>query len=210
MNMQNIPAKESVGNRYRNCFIAPEGWSFVDSDYSSQELCVIAFLSKDPVWIKALERGEDLHSVCAELVYGKKWKDGAEPDCAYYHKSKQKCKCKKHKTMRTGVKTINFGLAYGMSAFKLARTLHIPLKEAKALIEDYFKAFPKIKVMLDFLGRYAVSHGFSRTMAPFFRKRWYPYWESAMEHIEAHIREIEYNPVLGSIERAGKNAPIQG
>lgn len=114
-NMQQIPAKESVGNRYRNCFMAPEGWVFVDSDYSSQELCVIAYLSKDPVWLEALRLGQDLHSVCAELVYGKKWKDAAEDSCAYYAKgedgkqAKQKCKCKKHKVMRQGVKTINFG-----------------------------------------------------------------------------------------------------
>ena len=230
-NMQNIPAKEAVGNRYRNCFMAPQGWKFVDSDYSSQELCIIAFLSKDPVWNEALRKGQDLHSVCAELVYGRKWKEGAIlvptkvtkdgkektiPACAYYQKNdkgemqKQKCDCPKHKSMRTGVKTINFGLAYGMSAFKLSGTLSISLKEAEALIEDYFKAFPKIKALLEYLGRFGVLNGYSRTMAPFFRKRWYPYWQSASRQIEPHIMGIQYNGTLGAIERASKNAPIQG
>ena len=60
-NMQQIPAD----NSFRNCFIAPEGWCFVSSDYSSQELNVIAFGSKDPVWTDALQKGQDLHSVCA-------------------------------------------------------------------------------------------------------------------------------------------------
>ena len=56
-NMQQIPAD----NSFRNCFIAPEGWCFVSSDYSSQELNVIAFGSKDPVWTDALQKGQDLH-----------------------------------------------------------------------------------------------------------------------------------------------------
>ena len=109
-NMQQIPAD----NDYRNCFVSGyDDWVFVSGDYSSPELCIIATGSKDPVWIKALEDGEDLHSVCAELVYGKEWQDAAEPDCAYMQ-SKVKCNCPGHKKLRTNVKSINFGLAYGM------------------------------------------------------------------------------------------------
>jgi len=70
-NMQQIPAD----NAFRNCFIAPDGWSFVSADYASQELNVIAFGSQDPVWIKALEEGQDLHSTCADLVYGQRVSD---------------------------------------------------------------------------------------------------------------------------------------
>ncbi len=209
-NMQNIPAKEAVGNRYRNCFTCPTGWKFVDSDYSSQELVCIAFLSKDPVWTEALEKGQDLHSVAAELVYGKKWKEAAEDDCAYYHKGKDKCKCKKHKTMRQACKTINFGLAYGMSAMKLSATLKITKQEAEQLIKDYFAAFPRIGALLTALGRFGVKHGYSRTMAPFFRRRYYPFWRSVRHYIDAHLLDIEYNATLGSIERASKNHPIQG
>lgn len=108
-NMQNIPAKEEVGNIYRNCFIPPPGWKIADSDYNSQELVIIAYMSNDPVWMEALRKGQDLHSVCAELVFGSKWKEAAEETCTYYHKDKAKCSCKKHKSMRTKVKTINFG-----------------------------------------------------------------------------------------------------
>ena len=103
-NMQQIPAS----NLYRNCFIAPKDYVFVSSDYSSQELNVIAYGSQDPVFLEALRLNQDLHSVCAELVFGKEWIDAAEPDCAYM-KSKEKCECKKHKKLRTQVKTINFG-----------------------------------------------------------------------------------------------------
>jgi len=103
-NMQQIPAT----NKYRNCFVAPEGHVFVSSDYSSQELNVIAFGSKDPVFIQALQNGEDLHSVCAELVFQDVWINAAEEDCDYY-KTKEKCNCKVHKKLRTQVKTVNFG-----------------------------------------------------------------------------------------------------
>jgi DNA polymerase I-like protein with 3'-5' exonuclease and polymerase domains len=78
-NMQQMPSN----NLYRNCFIAPKDWVFVSSDYSSQELNVIAYGSKDPVFLQALENGEDLHSVCAELVFGQEWLDASEPDCLY-------------------------------------------------------------------------------------------------------------------------------
>lgn len=113
-NIQNIPAKESVGNRYRNAFIADEGWKFVDSDYKSQEAVLVASFSGDKVWLEAITKEQDLHSVCAEVVFQDKWKDAADSDCAYYkivdgHMLRDKCKCKKHKTLRTLVKTINFG-----------------------------------------------------------------------------------------------------
>jgi len=210
-NMQNIVVTESVGNKYRNAFIPPKGWSFVSSDYVSQELIVIAYLSKDPVWEAALSKGQDLHSLSAELVFGKAWKDAAEPGCEYYKDgAKQKCKCKKHKYMRTGTKTIGFGLAYGMSEFLLAGTLRIPLKEAKKLIEDYFKAFPGIGKLLDFLGDFGVRNGYIQTIWPYYRRRWFPNWQFYKGFIDAHLLSAQYHPGLGEIERASKNAPIQG
>jgi len=198
-NMQQIPAD----NAFRNCFIAPEGWKYVSADYSSQELNVIAFGSKDPVWLQALEEGKDLHSVCAELVYGSKWTDQAEPDCEYM-KNKSKCKCKEHKRLRTNVKTINFGLAYGMGASKLADTLQIDKKDAEQLIEDYFNAFPSIKGFLDKLGSFGTKFGYIKTFPPYNRRRWFTNWFPKMYNSRENSQEFS------SIERASKNTPIQG
>ena len=217
-NMQQIPAN----NDYRNCFIAGEDdWVFVSSDYSSQELAIIATGSKDPVWLAALTEGKDLHSVCAELVYGEQWKDSAEEDCAYYVYSteanvmsykkdsngvdvrcypKQKCNCPAHKKLRTNVKSINFGLAYGMGPNKLADTLLITERAAEKLIKDYFKAFPSIENFLKNLGLYGLQTGHIKTFAPYRRMRWFPEWKG-------------YNTSQkdkGKIERASKNTPIQG
>lgn len=213
-NMQQIPIIEDddpvIMNKYRNCFVPDtEEDVFVDSDYSSQELVVIASLSKDPVWMEALEKGHDLHSICAKLVFGKEWEDATLPGCAFKMET-QKCKCPGHKRMRTGVKTINFGLAYGMSEFKLSATLKIPVKAARELITRYFNTFPKIGGTLDALGRFAVKNGFIMTLAPYYRKRWYPLWHKVKHAVEYHLAKIEFNSLLGSIERTGKNTPIQG
>ena len=200
-NMQQIPAD----NRFRNCFTAPKDWCFVSSDYSSQELNVIAFGSKDPVWIDALQKGQDLHSVCADLVYGEKWYDTANEDCAYFvNNAKQKCNCKGHKGLRTNVKTINFGLAYGMGPNKLADTLNISKSDAEVLIEQYFEAFPAIGGFLNKLGNFGKKFGYIKTFPPYNRRRWFPTWYPKIWNNKSATME------LGSIERASKNTPIQG
>ena len=198
-NMQQIPAT----NEYRNCFIAPKGYVFVSSDYSSQELNVIAYGSKDPVFLSALKNNQDLHSVCAELVFGQVWHAAAEDDCAF-NLTNQKCDCKEHKKLRTQVKTINFGLAYGMGPKKLSETINCTMTEAKDLIEKYFKAFPFIKKFLNDLGEFGKRNGYVTTFHPFYRKRWFDTWTPKMYGDRDSFME------LGSIERASKNTPIQG
>ena len=194
-NMQQIPSD----NKYRNCFIAPKDYVFVSSDYSSQELNVIAFGSKDPVFLSALQNNEDLHSVCAELVFKDKWYDAALLDCKYTM-YKQKCNCPEHKNLRTQVKGINFGLAYGMGPHKLSDTLDIPLKEASELIDKYFEAFPSIKNFLTKLGNFGKRNGYILTYSPFRRKRFFTEWDGPATTPKD----------LGMIERASKNTPIQG
>ena len=184
-NMQQIPSD----NTFRNCFIAPEGWVFVSSDYSSQELNVIAYGSQDPVWLDALEKGLDLHGVCADLVFEDKWRD-ADPA--------------EKKSLRTQIKAINFGLAYGMGPFKLADTLQISKGEAEALIEKYFTEFPNIRDFLQTLGTFGTRNGYIRTFKPFKRRRWFDNWFPKIWDDRSKMQEF------GSIERASKNTPIQG
>lgn len=213
-NLQNIPAD----NRYRNCFQPPvDKYVFVSADYSSQELALIAHDSNDAVWLNALENKYDLHSVCAELIFGEAWATAALSDCAYFetietvsepdennkrltlsYTRKQKCTCPRHKVLRHSVKSINFGLAYGMSEHKLAKVLNISENEAKQLIEKYFSTFPNIKASLERSAQFAKQHGYIRTMYPYGRIRWFPEWAGA-----------DYSQI-GRIERQGKNSHIQG
>ncbi len=201
-NMQQIPAD----NKFRNCFASSdEDYVFVSADYSSQELCIIAEGSKDPVWRDVLEKGQDLHSVCADLVYGDEWITSAEDGCAYLS-NKEKCNCPKHKTLRTNVKTINFGLAYGMGPHKLSWTLNISQTEATELIDKYFETFPSIQTFLESLGNYGTSHGFIKTYAPIRRVRHFDNWSPSL----VNDMDGAAFKLLGSIERASKNTPIQG
>ena len=241
-NMQNIPAKKAVGLRYRNAFIPHDpNWDMVDSDYASQELVAIAELSKDPVWLKALQEGRDLHSVCAELVFKDKWKNAQDTTCHYYEKQwrhivdntwlsmdeyqarhqpsgyvyevrKGKCKCKRHGVLREGIKSINFGLAYGMSEFKLAATMRTSVPEAKALIDQYFREFPSIKSVLNYFEWFGITYGYIMTPAPFFRKRWFPDWQkyNLSYYAEEHLMGVRRDNKLAEIGRQSKNAPIQG
>jgi DNA polymerase-1 len=184
-NMQQIPSD----NTFRNCFIAPLGWVFVSSDYSSQELNVIAYGSQDPVWLDALTRGLDLHGVCADLVFEDRWRT-ADADA--------------RKSLRTQIKAINFGLAYGMGPFKLADTLQISKQEAEDLIEKYFTEFPNIRDFLQKLGTFGTRNGYITTFAPFKRRRWFDTWFPKIWDDRSKMQEF------GSIERASKNTPIQG
>lgn len=114
---------------------------------------------------------------------------------------KKKCDCQKHQELRQNVKSIGFGLAYGLSPKGLAADLNISLQEAEELFDKYFKAFPSIKQLLESFGNFGKLNGFIRTTAPWRRKRYFPYWRGAADTPKN---------MLSQIERASKNAPIQG
>lgn len=101
-------------------------------------------------------------------------------------------------------------LAYGMTEFKLAGELQISVREAKALIQEYFSTFPKIGAILNFMGEFGVQNGWVPTLAPFKRKRYFPQWNALRSYIEPYLLDIVHVPPLGEIERESKNHPIQG
>jgi len=201
-NLQQVPSS----NDYRNCFTPGiPGWVFVSSDYASQELVLIASASKDPVWLQALRDGKDLHSVCAALVYGDEWTEVAEEGCAFMERE-DKCDCSEHKRLRTNVKSINFGLSYGLAAQGLSEALQITKDEADTLIDVYFHTFPKIRGFLTKLGNYGKRNGHIKTFAPYKRTRWFSGWEVA--RLDKYGKDSFR--IMSSIERASKNSPIQG
>jgi len=165
---------------FRSCFVAREGYKLITCDYSQAELRILAQLSEDPAFVDAFQSGGDLHQLTASQMYQ------VPPDQV-------------DKKMRGAAKVINFGLAYGRGPAALGVQLGVSTDEAKKLIEQYFRAYASIGKWLDKAGKDAVRKGYSITLLG--RKRYY----APIDQDDA-----EYSKKRASIERQGKNSPIQG
>lgn len=188
-NVQNIPAD----NRFRNCFKAREGYSWVSGDYTGQELAIMAFLSQEEIFIKSLNNGEDLHSNSASILFNKKITK------------------ENNKKERDAAKTITFGLCYGMGYKKLADSLEISEEEAKTLLNLYEKSFPTVMCWLNKIGKKAKIEGKTVTNDIYKRVRWYPEMDKA-KGLRSQ-RSQDWKTILsieGSTEREGKNHMVQG
>jgi DNA polymerase I-like protein with 3'-5' exonuclease and polymerase domains len=201
-NGQNVPREKE----YRKCFIADIGEVYVTCDMSGAELRILAELSNAKIWIDAFANGEDVHSVCCEILFPVEWHANALDNCAYYavnpttgKPAHQKCKCPLHDSRRTTTKTLNFGIAYGMVAATLARRAEIPIEEAELVIEAWMNGFSDIWQYLEGSGRSAKRYMKSFDM--FGRRRTFPlpttedgrnkiikYWKDTIK-VPPHIAE---------------------
>ncbi|MBP7125013.1 DNA polymerase I [Myxococcota bacterium] len=129
-NLQNIPVRTPTGRRIRAAFVAAPGREFVSADYSQIELRVLAHLSGDEALAEAFQGSADIHRRTAARLFHCP-EDRVTPD------------------QRRAAKAINFGVLYGMGAFRLGRDLRIPMGEAQRFIDDYFAAFPAVRSFLD-------------------------------------------------------------
>ena len=193
-NIQNIPAD----NKFRNCFVAREGFTWISADFTGQELAIMADLSGEKVFIDAINAKDDLHSISASLLFGKKV-------------------TKKDKVERTAAKTLTFGLSYGMGPGKLADNLGITLLEAKDLMARFERAFPVVTSWLKKAGKEGKTNMKSITQDICKRIRWYPDMKLAQQ-LRADLEEDSDNSELwkkismieGGTEREAKNHLIQG
>jgi len=191
VNINQIPSHGELATKIRASFEAPEGYKIVGGDYSGMELRIIAEFSKDPTWISVFNRGGDLHSELCAMTFGIPIEDVKKP---FPPKPEFK--------YRDVQKTVDFGLSYGMSEFKLADTIQIDVKEAKKLISKFFSIVPQVEKFLTTIGNLGKTRGYIKTSKPFSRMRWFQQWQTAIETGDLKI--------LGEIERASKNSPIQG
>ena len=177
-NLQNIPVRTERGRDIRKAFVATDDEHVIlAADYSQIELRIVAHVCGDERMIETFRKNEDIHAAMAAHIFGVSQDEVT-------------------KDMRRSAKTVNFGILYGISAFGLAERLQIPLKEARQLIEDYFRNFPKISDYLNTTLDFAREHEYVETLLG--RRR--------------YIRGINaQNAVLrGAAERNAINAPIQG
>ncbi|MEX0597999.1 MAG: DNA polymerase, partial [Candidatus Paceibacterota bacterium] len=143
-NLQNIPARSELGRQIKNCFVAPEGWTFLICDYSQIELRLAAHLSQDQAMLEIFRQGIDFHTATAQRVYGVKTEEVT-------------------KEMRSFAKTINFGILYGMGATSLAQNLKIKRTEAQEFLDKYHQAYPELSEYMESLKQFARKHGFAQT-----------------------------------------------
>lgn len=176
-NLQNIPVREEAGRKIRAAFTAEEGSVLISADYSQIELVVLAHLSGDKNLCAAFESGIDVHKSTASLVYGV---PGEQVDSK----------------MRRNAKTLNFGLVYGMSAFRLAQELSISRTEAAAFIKSYFDVYSGVKDFFDKTIEEAQRTGFVETILG--RRR-------EIRAINSKNRAEKEGAI-----RVAKNSPIQG
>jgi DNA polymerase-1 len=176
-NLQNIPVRTELSRRIRAAFVAPPGRRLVSADYSQIELRILAHYADDPALLESFRKGEDVHTRTAAETFGV----AAEAVTS---------------DQRRVAKVLNFGIAYGLSAFGLSQRLGLPPREAQGIIDRYFARYAGVKRWLDAIVAEARRSGEVRTL--FGRLR-------PMPEIAARNQALRQ-----AAERTAVNTPIQG
>lgn len=176
-NLQNLPIRSERGQLIRRAVIADDGCLFLSADYSQIELRLLAHMSQDPHLLEAFRSGQDIHAATAAKIFRTPIDQVT-------------------KDQRRRAKTANFGIIYGISAFGLSQQLDCPRAEAKALIDDYFSAFPQVIDFIESQKQFAREHGYVETL--FGRRRY-------LADINSHNATVR-----SFAERNAVNSPIQG
>jgi len=177
-NLQNIPIRSEAGRRIREVFVVGEGYStLLTADYSQIEMRILVHLAEDPALVQAFKDGEDLHRFVGSHVFGVSPEDVTSE-------------------MRSKVKAMSYGLAYGLSSFGLSKQLNISVDEARTLMKDYYSRFGAVKTFLASVVEQARKDLYTQTLLG--RRRHLPDLTSDVRQ----LRDIA--------ERAALNAPIQG
>jgi DNA polymerase-1 len=177
-NLQNIPIRTEKGRRIRKAFIPRDAdHVLLSADYSQIELRLVADISKDEAMLDAFNKGLDIHTATAAKVYNVALEDVTSEQ-------------------RRNAKAVNFGIAYGTTAFGLSQNLNIPRREAQELIDAYFAEYKGLKQYMSTAVLEARENGYALTLKG--RRRYLPDIHSGNQTVRAHA------------ERNAVNAPIQG
>lgn len=189
-NLQNIPVRTDIGREIRKAFVpSVKGHLLVSADYSQIELRFLAHLAGDPKLMEAFQKGEDIHTFTAALIFEVP-QDSVTTE------------------MRYRAKRINFGIIYGMSAFGLAKDLAVPQREAQDFIDRYFLRYPGIQAYMQKCETEARENGFVATM--FGRRRYIPEINSRNPMIRQFAeRQAVNTPVQGAAADLIKSAMVK-
>ena len=187
-NLQNIPIKTKLGREMRRFFIAEDGYTLVDADYSQIELRLLAHISDDYTMKQAFLSGEDIHRKTAAAVFG-------IPE-EYVNDE-----------MRKRAKAVNFGIVYGISGFSLSKDIGTTVSEATKYIKNYLMNYPSIDNYLEEVVKCAEADGYTTTILG--RKRYIPELKSSKAPLRAFGKRVAMNaPIQGSAADIMKLAMI--
>ena len=188
-NLQNIPVRTEEGRRIREGFVPEKGKVLLSADYSQIELRIMAHLSGDKAMVEHFKSGEDIHRRTASEVF-------------------QIMPALVSKEQRFSAKAINFGILYGISAFRLGKDLNIGTKKATEYINMYFARYPDVKTFLEKTIEFALEKGYVETMLG--RKRLVPQLKAKDHQTRAFGERIAYNtPIQGTAADLIKVAMIR-
>ena len=184
-NLQNIPIRTEIGRRIRDAFVAEEGHVLLAADYSQIELRLAAHMADVPQLRDAFARGDDIHSMTAQELFGEVTRD-----------------------TRASAKTINFAILYGISRWGLAGRLSIAADEAQAMIDRYFDRFPGIRDYIHATLSQVRETGFTTTL--FGRKTHFPGIRSKVQHERQGAERAAVNaPIQGTSADIIKRAMVR-
>ena len=174
-NLQNIPIRTPEGRKIRKAFVPDKAYVLVAADYSQIELRIMAHLSGDKRLLEAFASGEDIHSITAASVFGLPIELVTSE-------------------MRRKAKEINFGIIYGMGAFKLSNQIGVSLKVAKQYLEDYYQTYSGVKEFMETAPDDASRVGFVTTILG--RKRYLPDLTNPNKMAQQAARRIAINTTM--------------
>ncbi|MFE4541205.1 DNA polymerase I [Arthrobacter sp. NPDC056727] len=188
-NLQNIPIRSEEGRRVRGIFVVSDGYEcLLSADYSQIEMRIMAHLSGDAGLIQAYREGEDLHRFVGSSIFHV---PPAEVTSA----------------MRSKVKAMSYGLAYGLTSFGLSKQLEISVDEARTLMKDYFDRFGAVRDYLRGVVDQARVDGYTSTIEG--RRRYLPDLTSTNRQLRENAERIALNsPIQGSAADIIKRAML--
>jgi DNA polymerase-1 len=227
-NWQQIPSHEPHATDPRRCIIAGPGRKIIRADLPNIELRIVAELSRDQAMLDAFAQNRDLHSATAVAMFDLETSSDALDRLVSRDQGARKAQAKGLEpydiaaralapgghTYRDIAKVINFGLVYGMSAYSLGLSVHVPMEEAEELMLTYFMRYPQLEKWLADASAHALAQNFTTTLGG--RKRFYglgpkPRYDRYTQTWEEYeVIRHEYWVRRGRAERQAKNAPIQG
>ena len=177
-NMQNIPIRTELGSQMRKFFIAKEGYTLLDADYSQIELRILAHISQDKNMIEAFRNGADIHTITASQIFG--IPQNILPA-----------------SVRSRAKAINFGIVYGISAFSLSQDIGVSVKEAGEYIKNYLTTYSGVDRFMKQAVEEAKETGYAKTI--YGRKREISELKASNHNLRSFGERVAMNaPIQGS------------